>query len=214
MDSDQTPNLPPDVWFNQQITPPPPEMKSNKGGRSRLILIAAVVTVTLLVGATIFLLQKNNCFKPENYSGLMDIIATTSGENVSTDDIVANEPLYYREIRFLETSMTEFDTTMIDDPTPFFQQLGKYYEANHSAAPFIIQLDAQYNTDDSPALAKQRLIKIKAALMQAGIDSSSISVKAPIKAPTDELSLVSDNAINGLPVTLSITPVLRENCLP
>lgn len=213
MNPSQSPPPSPEVWFSQLDQPPlqPPPSKPPRPARRRILLIIFTTLLLLVVGLAMFIFIRATCFNPERYTSLVNTIQTTNGGEISVADVVAGEPLYYHEIRFTEDTV-DISTVQTDDPLPFLKKLGEQYQSTKEEAPFTIRLETQYLSTDSLDIAQRRLEKVKSILTRAGVNVSAIIIDAPTVAAQDADSLVSDDAIDGFPVNLSITPIAPDNC--
>ena len=203
-------------WFDHASAPSTPPVKRR---HKRLLIVSVIVVIILLVGGSAFLLFSKrfvaaDCFERKPYQLLINLVNTQLGDRLVASDIVPDEALTTHEVYFT-AGTTDINAGLSDNPTPFLQALAHYYRDHHQDAPFTIQLESQYEGEDS-GIALQRIENIKRILVEAGVASEAIQItSSSVDLSIDSLDqseTEEDIAVDGFPVVLTVTPVPPNTC--
>lgn len=178
--------------------------------RKRRVVIAliAVVIVAIIAGA-VYILWPKSCFVVDDYQPLVAMAQDfEDGYGADLSDVEAGQVLFSQSVYFTEGT-ADIDDEMTNDLDDFYKQLAAYYVNHQGSAPVSIAISGEYIAGTSSDETKLRMQKIKAGLVDAGLPESTLRVVDPSAIVVDEDSENDDDIVDGLPVTVTITPISR-----
>ena len=197
-----------DEWF-RQANLPASTLAMSPPRRSKWPFVIAILVGLASVGlvALSFFgqVKSQNCLRTDSYSDLLAVIEPINYDNAELSDLTTQEPFFAYDVYFL-TGTANIDTNISEDASTFLQSLGTYYRDKNTTAPITLTLETNRLTSDYPTLAAERLETVKKQLIDAGVDTSAITVKEPVLKELSDESANDDNVVDGMPVTISIIP--------
>lgn len=192
------------AWFdniNAPIASPPPVSPKKKPRSKLLIISCAILVFALAIPAAYLYTQSTSakmCLNAQNYKELLDI------ESESAIDAETN--FYTATVEF-DSGSSEYNELTEKDTKKLIESIGSLYKNHHEKTSIKLSISANYIYENATASATERIQKIKAALVTAGVDESTITTEKPILIPPES---EYESTYDDLPARISITS--EEGC--
>lgn len=177
-------------WFDSL---PDPATKPPKKNHTLVIVIGALSAVTIIMTVVALVIggQSARCLTTNDLKSLLSVeeLDAVSAPTLS---------FFSYPLEFLPATTTYNDSAMDETGSMFIERIRNWY-SNRSDASIVITLSADYFAETEKQLAEQRISRVKADLVAAGIAAENIVTKQPfLNDPENDAELAST-------VTLAIT---------
>lgn len=187
------------AWFDSIDSPNPLPSPAGPKPSGKKWKFAVIILICVLIMGSIFALIATYAPKPASTGKCLD--------NSQYEDFIGrkNEDTLRAQENFY-TQSVRFDTGTIDyaakeEPTTdtFLRKIGTLYQNNHNESSIVVSITNDYLAGSSAQIAKDRIAKLKEALIEYGVPESAITTNKP-QAITSE-----DESASDVPAIISIS---------
>lgn len=183
------------AWFESIDSPNPLPSSVGPEPSGKKWKFTAIILVCVLVIGGVFALLATYAPKPASTGKCLDSSQYEDFLGRKHEDTLRSQDNFYTQPVRFEAGTASYLAKDKSATDTFLKNIGALYQNNHGESSIVVSITSDYLSGGSEQIAKDRLTKLKQALVEYGVAESAIKTNEPQAITTEDEAATDVSAI-------------------